>query len=731
MLNNKLCAVLVPAARYIEPECEDGLRELESRGYRVIRLIGLSSVDQARNILATQAIEQKCQELVWIDSDMGFNPSDVDRMRRYNKPVVVGLYSMKGKGGVAAEYLDEAPEFGLKAGLFEIRYSGMGFCYTKREVYDKMALGFCNLGRRRILPFFLPMLVDEDGERRYLPEDYAFFYRVRAHGFKVLADTGISLRHYGRHAYQIDTFSPPENFQVASKWGGRTVKPPVHVILHTRNHEREIMRCLQSVEAALSGWEWATTIVDDSTDGTVALLNKHAAGTAAKGFKVIAMEGASAAAAANKALAEFPDYPAVLFIDPTSQLMPSRLLMLKWMAESDVLLAWGAYLVSGSPARTVKADENFRTPAMCSSVVHRSLFTDTPFDETVAGDAWLDVLDRLAMKSPLKAWSGGLTAIQHLRVGRKVTSRSDSDKDAIVQFYAGAEVHPKIPCGTRFHDYDVTNTPLGLGDSLILSGLPSSAKIAGRSNRIAPPSTAFAELAPFVPDYEPAKPGSYRIAADVLQHHYDTGNGHLTQRLHRAIGLPVPLVPGARLVVPGEKVKGRVALHFCPGRHAKWQQRHIHEKARQLYPETVAGLQDFMDHHPEMEFFEVGEAPMGLVNGTRDATGTDLPSTLRLMQTCEYFIGIISGPMHMANALGCRCVVIINFPDPTKIFLPTLLDIPQVESEWFNPLNVHLHQEGEGQQVKRFSLINLERAFAGELYPYWSDRFLNLINEPL
>jgi len=56
------CAVLVPAIRYIEPECEEALLELERRGYTVTRLRGCSSIDQGRNMLATGALDKGFEE---------------------------------------------------------------------------------------------------------------------------------------------------------------------------------------------------------------------------------------------------------------------------------------------------------------------------------------------------------------------------------------------------------------------------------------------------------------------------------------------------------------------------------------------------------------------------------------------------------------------------------------------------------------------------------------------
>jgi len=91
----------------------------------------------------------------------------------------------------------------------------------------------------------------------------------------------------------------------------------------------------------------------------------------------------------------------------------------------------------------------------------------------------------------------------------------------------------------------------------------------------------------------------------------------------------------------------------------------------------------------------------------------------------------MSGPLHIAVALRLKVVTITNFPDPTDIYLPTLKDVDLIESEWFYPQSAILHQEGEGELVAEFSLQNLERAINGDIYPYWSERYLCLIEEQL
>jgi len=80
------CIILVPVAGAIDPGCEDALRELERRGYAVWRVRGYSAIDAARNQMASDALAQGFDELMWIDSDIVFDPDDVDKLRRHDLP---------------------------------------------------------------------------------------------------------------------------------------------------------------------------------------------------------------------------------------------------------------------------------------------------------------------------------------------------------------------------------------------------------------------------------------------------------------------------------------------------------------------------------------------------------------------------------------------------------------------------------------------------------------------
>jgi hypothetical protein len=208
MMDNSRCAILVPVSRTIEPHCDLALRQLEWRGFHVHRLYGFSQIDVARNRLATEALAANYEELMWIDSDMAFEPQSVDRLRSHNLPVSCGLYPTKVERKLTSSLLPGTPAitFGEEGGLLEIQYAATGFLHTRREVYLEIIR--CGLGPTcnahlglPMVAFFLPMIVEHDGGLRYLAEDYAFSERLRRCNYRVYADTTIRLQHIGIYGY--------------------------------------------------------------------------------------------------------------------------------------------------------------------------------------------------------------------------------------------------------------------------------------------------------------------------------------------------------------------------------------------------------------------------------------------------------------------------------------------------------------------------------------------------
>jgi len=215
------CVVLVPFQGRIVSQCQSALLELERRGYVVRRVEGYSAIDQARNQIASDALTDGFQETLWIDSDVGFDPDDVDKIRRHGLPIVCGIYPKKGKRELAIHILPGTPHlrFGVHGGLHELLYGGTGFLHVRRAVYETMIeqldLPVCNEhANRPMWPFFLPMIrsapqrvhtSDMPGAQKsghwYLAEDFAICHRARLCGIPIIADTTVRLWHVGDYAY--------------------------------------------------------------------------------------------------------------------------------------------------------------------------------------------------------------------------------------------------------------------------------------------------------------------------------------------------------------------------------------------------------------------------------------------------------------------------------------------------------------------------------------------------
>jgi hypothetical protein len=198
------CAILVPVAERIEPDCEKALRELERRGYRVSRVSGYRQIDLARNQMASDALAAGCEETLWIDADTGFHPDAIEQLRAHDLPIVCGIYPKKNKRELAIHALPGTTEivFGKGGSLIEVLYGPTGFLRVRRDVYEtlrrQLALPECLTDTdRTLVPYFAPLIRPDGDAQWYLADDFAFCERARQCGYKIMADTTIRLWHIG------------------------------------------------------------------------------------------------------------------------------------------------------------------------------------------------------------------------------------------------------------------------------------------------------------------------------------------------------------------------------------------------------------------------------------------------------------------------------------------------------------------------------------------------------
>jgi hypothetical protein len=199
---------ICPYHSFIEPACERGLSALEGRGWTVWRRSGSAAIDRERSRLATAALDEGYEALLWVDSDQDFEPESAERLCEHAVPFVSALIARRGVRDFACVFNDDTERVGVGAagGIVPVRYVGAGFALVRRAAFEAVQAHFA-LPRivdpaGAIVPYYLPMVTEVSGTTLgYLGEDFAFCDRLRRAGVPVLVDTRLRIGHIGHHTY--------------------------------------------------------------------------------------------------------------------------------------------------------------------------------------------------------------------------------------------------------------------------------------------------------------------------------------------------------------------------------------------------------------------------------------------------------------------------------------------------------------------------------------------------
>ena len=204
-------------------------------------LFNESLITRARNYLVDEFMRSDCTHLMFIDSDIGFDPNDVLALAAIadpgsDKEIVCGPYPKKAiawekiKRAVDKGFADQNPTvlekyvgdyvFNPVHGGKEIRVDtpaevlegGTGFMMIQRSAFEKYAEAYPEFmylpdhvrtenfdGTREIMAFF-DCVIDPES-KRYLSEDYMFCQWARKAGIKVWMCPWMRLTHMGSYMF--------------------------------------------------------------------------------------------------------------------------------------------------------------------------------------------------------------------------------------------------------------------------------------------------------------------------------------------------------------------------------------------------------------------------------------------------------------------------------------------------------------------------------------------------
>jgi len=174
-------------------------------------ICGCSVVSRARNLLVKDMIDSDATDLLFIDSDINFEPDDIFRLMAWGadpkKGIVAGVPRTRSENKVYIADLDydENGELTMNGmGLVRGKRVATAFMLIRREVFEQMMAAhpewvYKDQRSDRMIPCLFDFKLTEEG---YIGEDFLFCDRARDLGFEVWIDPTIKLGHMGVQEYE-------------------------------------------------------------------------------------------------------------------------------------------------------------------------------------------------------------------------------------------------------------------------------------------------------------------------------------------------------------------------------------------------------------------------------------------------------------------------------------------------------------------------------------------------
>lgn len=178
--------IAIPAMETVATRFMMSLVCLQRTGPSRVSVVSDSLVYHARNLLAAEAIDDDCDQVLWLDSDMAFRPDLMELLERHisdgrdyisalffkrRLPTEPLIYREDGKA-----YLDYPADE-----LFEIAGSGFGAVMTTTKML------------KDVWDHYGPPFNPENG----IGEDKAFCRRAKELGYALWCDSRIKVGHVG------------------------------------------------------------------------------------------------------------------------------------------------------------------------------------------------------------------------------------------------------------------------------------------------------------------------------------------------------------------------------------------------------------------------------------------------------------------------------------------------------------------------------------------------------
>lgn len=165
--------------------------------FRVVFQPGCSLVTMARNQCAADFLKSDADKLIFIDSDVSWEPGNLIRLATHDVDFVGGAYRLKQETeAYPVGWLDK-PELWTKNGLLEVASLPGGFLCLSRNVFERLRVAY-PIRKYSHYDFSGHAYFDAPfADGRLYGEDSRFCHDWRKIGGEVWLDPELSLTHHG------------------------------------------------------------------------------------------------------------------------------------------------------------------------------------------------------------------------------------------------------------------------------------------------------------------------------------------------------------------------------------------------------------------------------------------------------------------------------------------------------------------------------------------------------
>lgn len=162
-------------------------------------------IDDGRNFCVRDFLEGKCDDLIFVDADIRFDPEDIVRLALYTPDVVAGIYPKKQDDAeYPVRWLPDEQLWSNEEGLIEVEAVSTGFLKISRnalETIDKTVphyLAQKDIATRRKIPLIFERTLHEYNR---LGGDYEFCRKWKELGGQIFIDPEMTFGHVGNYEW--------------------------------------------------------------------------------------------------------------------------------------------------------------------------------------------------------------------------------------------------------------------------------------------------------------------------------------------------------------------------------------------------------------------------------------------------------------------------------------------------------------------------------------------------